>query len=64
MKLIDQNHPFYKPLWRRVAIVVVTALWAAFELLVTGEGLWIVVSCAVFAISAWTFLIAWTPSSG
>lgn len=64
MKIIDQDHPFYKPLWRRLAIVAVTALWAAFELFVSGEGLWVAISCSVFAISVWTFLIGWKPSSG
>jgi hypothetical protein len=61
MRLIDQDHPFYRPLWRRLAIIAVTAAWALFEVFVSGEGLWIVLSCAVFAVSLWTFLIAWQP---
>jgi hypothetical protein len=63
MKLIDQGHPFYRPLWRRLAIVGVTAAWAGFELLVSGDGLWIAISCGMLALSAWTFLIAWNPSA-
>jgi hypothetical protein len=61
MKLIDESHPFYRPLWRRIAIVGVTAVWAGFEVLVSQEGFWIAISCAVFAVSLWTFLIAWKP---
>jgi hypothetical protein len=64
VKFIDHDHPFYKPLWRRLIIVAVTALWAVFEVFVSGEGLWVAVSCGVFAISVWTFLIDWKPSSG
>ena len=25
MKIIDESHPFYRPLWRRVALVAVLA---------------------------------------
>jgi hypothetical protein len=64
MKFIDQDHPFYRPLWRRLAIIGVAGLWALFELLVSGEPLWIVLSCSLFAVSLWTFLIGWKPSSG
>lgn len=31
MILIDPEHPFYKPLWVRIAIVAVCIVWAAFE---------------------------------
>jgi hypothetical protein len=61
MKLIDQNHPFYQPLWRRLVIVGVTGGWAAFELLFGGEPLWMVLFGALFAYCAWSLLIAWKP---
>jgi len=51
------DHPFYRPLWRRIAIVVTTLLWAAFEFLIAKDGLWVVVSSAVFFYSAWAFLL-------
>ncbi len=28
----EQQHPFYKPLWRRVAIVAVIVFWLGFEI--------------------------------
>lgn len=40
--MIDPNHPFYQPLWRRVLIPAVCAAWAIFEL-VAGEPLWAVI---------------------
>ena len=53
------DHPFYRPLWRRVAIVAVTGAWAAFELSLGNSGLWTVLGCAVFVYSVWAFLIIW-----
>lgn len=53
------DHPFYRPRSRRIAIVVVTAVWAAAELLADPASVWTVMALAVFAYAAWTFLIAW-----
>ncbi len=53
------DHPFYRPLWRRIAIVASTAGWLAFELLVSGSGLWTALALGIFIYSAWTFLITW-----
>jgi hypothetical protein len=64
MKFIDQSHPFYKPLWRRLAIVAVVAGWAAFEGLYTREPFWMTIAIGVFAISVWTFLVNWPRDSG
>ena len=35
MKIIDESHPFYKPLWRRLALLGVLAGWTAFEVFYT-----------------------------
>lgn len=40
--MIDPNHPFYEPLWRRLLIPVICAIWAAFELY-TGEPFWAII---------------------
>jgi hypothetical protein len=53
----DQNHPFYRPLWRRVAIVASTVAWLAFESLYGGSGLWVGLAAATCAYCIWTFLI-------
>ena len=59
MKIIDESHPFYKPLWRRVALVGVLAGWTAFEVFYTQQPLWIMVAGALFAYTTWIFLISW-----
>ena len=61
MKVSDRDHPFYRPLWRRIAIVAVVAAWAAYELLVTGDGFWTVLALGFLGYSVWIFLIDWKP---
>lgn len=46
MKLLDVQHPFYKPLWRRVAIFGFCLVWAIFEF-ATGAPVWGVIFGAI-----------------
>ncbi|WP_062014001.1 hypothetical protein [Aureimonas sp. AU4] len=62
MALGDNNHPFFRPLWRRVLLVAVCAAWALFELLVTGDRTWAIMTGIVAAYAAWTFLITYQPT--
>jgi hypothetical protein len=62
MLLGTNDHPFYKPLWRRIAIVAVTAGWALFEFYTQQSGLWIGLATAVCLYSIWTFLITFPKS--
>jgi hypothetical protein len=59
----DTGHPFYRPLGRRIAIVVATAIWAAIETFYAGSALWSVIALATFLYSAWAFLITYKPPS-
>lgn len=59
MSLGASDHPFYRPLWRRLAIIAITALWAALEIFRGSEPLWMVLAGGAFAYSLWTFLIVW-----
>lgn len=54
----DNEHPFFRPLWRRIAVVVVCAAWTVLEF-VTGTPLWGMMALAFTAYGAWTFLIAY-----
>jgi len=57
MPTSDQEHPFFRPLWRRIVLVVLLVAWAAYELLVSQETLWVVISLAALAYAVWIFLI-------
>ncbi|MEJ8474633.1 DUF3329 domain-containing protein [Roseibium algae] len=52
----DSDHPFFRPLWRRIAIVVFCACWAAFEFY-NGNETWGWITLAIAAYAVWTFLI-------
>ena len=53
------QHPWFPPVWRRVALVVACFLWALFEL-VNGAPFWALVFAAIGAYLGYAFFIAWT----
>jgi|GEM_PF-546584 len=60
----EQSSPFYRPLWRRIAITAVVALWLAFEIY-NESGLWIAIAAAMLCYALWTFFLSWpkTPDN-
>ena len=60
----EQSSPFYRPLWRRVVITAVVALWLAFEIY-NQSGLWIGIAAAMLCYALWTFFLSWpkTPDN-
>lgn len=61
MKTPAAHHPFYRPLWRRLVIVITTAIWSAFEIFYAQDGFWGVIAAGFFGYSLWTFFIAYKP---
>ncbi|MBR2692164.1 MAG: DUF3329 domain-containing protein [Aquamicrobium sp.] len=59
----DNQHPFFRPLWRRLAVIAVCVIWSAVEFAV-GTPFWgtLVGGMAVYAV--WTFLISYKPDDG
>lgn len=56
----DTNHPFFVPLWRRVATVAFCAAWAVLEWLY-GETVWMAVSLVLAVWLGWAFFVAFEP---
>lgn len=56
----DQNHPFFRPLWRRIALVAFCAAWSVFEFS-TGSGFWGTLAGGMAVLGAWQFLITYKP---
>ncbi|MEW9806262.1 DUF3329 domain-containing protein [Mesorhizobium sp. ZMM04-5] len=50
----DHEHPFFRPLWRRVAVVAVCAAWSIFEF-ATGASMWGTIALAFTAYAVWQF---------
>jgi hypothetical protein len=53
------THPFYRPFWRRLAIVASTVIWVLFEFLYGSSGLWMALALGVFGFCVWTMLITY-----
>lgn len=60
MKFLGTDHSFFKPLWIRVLVVVVTGAWAVFEF-TTGAPFWGVIFLAFCGFSAWGFFVDFDP---
>lgn len=59
-KLLDLHHPFFAPLWRRVAIIVVCLGWGLFEF-VMGAPFWGTLFAGLGVYCAWVFLFDYEP---
>jgi hypothetical protein len=60
MKLFDTNHPFFKPLWIRVAVFAVAAGWGLFEFYI-GSTVWGMLFIAFAGVSFYGFFIDFNP---
>ena len=50
---------FLAPLWRRIALVAVIAVWFAYETFFIREQLWILIVGVMLVYAVWTYLIRW-----
>jgi hypothetical protein len=60
MHLIDPNHPFYRPLWRRVLIVAACLGWAVVEAS-TRQPFWAVIVGGMGIYAGWMLLLNFDP---
>jgi hypothetical protein len=56
----DMDHPFFRPLWRRVAVVVACVAWAGLELY-GGSQTWGLIALGFAAYGACQFLWLYKP---
>lgn len=57
----DTNHAFFRPLWRRVAIVAVCLVWSVVEW-ANGQTVWGVMTLAIAAYAVWVFFVKFDPA--
>ncbi len=60
-RLKDHEHPFFRPLWRRVAVVAACAVWAAIEF-ATGSGGWAMIALGFTGYAVWQFFYLYKPA--
>ncbi len=52
------EHPWFDPLWRRIVLVAVCALWTGVELAFENTT-WFYIMTAITAYAAWSYLYAY-----
>jgi hypothetical protein len=62
MKLLDVQHPFFIPLWRRIATVAACIGWAGVEFW-NGNAFWGVLFGGIGLFCAHQFFIAFDPKA-
>lgn len=60
-RLLNLDHPFFRPLWVRIAVVAVCLGWAAFEF-VGGTPFWGVLFGGIGFYCVWVFFLAADPA--
>lgn len=62
MQIIDPKHPFYRPLWVRLLVVAICAIWFVVELFI-GSPFFMVIMGALTVYTAWVLVIRF-PKDG
>jgi hypothetical protein len=60
--IIEPQHPFYRPLWRRVTVVAVCLGWGAFEF-ASASPFWCMLFVGLGLVCAWQFFVVFDPDS-
>lgn len=60
MKFFDFDHPFFRPLWRRIATVGVAVSWGIFEFLM-GNHFWGALFVGIGALSFYGLFVTFNP---
>lgn len=61
--MFDLQIPFFIPVWRRIAVIVVCIGWGTVEFL-TATPFWGTLFCGIGVYSAWQFFFDGWPSRG
>jgi hypothetical protein len=62
MKIIDTDHPIYRPLWVRLLLVGFCAAWTAFEYY-NGQATWGLIFLVITAYAFAQLLLFYKPAN-
>lgn len=57
MQLIDPNHPFFRPVWRRWVTGILPIAWSGVELFALHNPIWAVIFLLLGAYAFWVLVI-------
>ena len=55
---LDNRHPFFRPLWRRVLVVLACLVWGALEFAI-GTPFWGTIAIGLALYGVWALFIAY-----
>lgn len=58
LSVLNIRHPFFNPLWRRVAMTASCVLWAGVEAY-NGSWAWAALMMGIAAMAVYQFFLAW-----
>lgn len=53
---------WFRPLWRRVLVTAIVAVWCAYEWAISRDQLWSLMTSAMLAYAVWNFFIRYNPT--
>jgi hypothetical protein len=53
----QKDQDFFRPLWRRVLITAVVAVWCGYETFFSHDTMWIVITSAAVIYCVWNFFL-------
>lgn len=56
MQFLDPDDPFFRPLWRRIATVLLPGVWAGVEL-AGGQFVWAALFAATAGFALWKLIL-------
>lgn len=59
-RFLDLDHPWFRPLWRRVAVVGLAIGWGLFELVAGSPG-FAILFLALGGYAAWRLFVTFDP---
>lgn len=63
MALNQKDADFFRPLWRRVVVTAVVAVWFGYEALFSRDPLWITITAVGLAYCVWNLFLRYPQNS-
>lgn len=64
MQMSGRDTDWFRPLWRRLAVVGFVLAWLLWEVLVSHDETWMMIVAALLAYAVWIFFIRYDADKG
>lgn len=63
LRLTQRDTDWFRPLWRRVAVVAFVGGWLGWEFFYTHDETWTLIVMGLLAYAVWVFFIRYKPAA-